>query len=60
MDSPRSVFALQESRYFVRREDLPLYGLILKQTRPFSLEVRAFHAGEKVNRENVPLPPEWF
>jgi len=60
MDSPRSVFALQESRYFVRREDLPLYGLILKQTRPFSLEVRAFHAGEKVNREKVPLPPEWF
>lgn len=60
MDSPRSVLALQEGRYVVRQEDLPLYGLFLKQSHPFSLEVRALQAGEKVNRVKVPLPPEWF
>ncbi len=60
MDSPRSVLALQEGRYVARQEDLPLYGLFLKQSHPFSLEVRALQAGEKVNRVKVPLPPEWF
>ncbi|MGQ9919391.1 MAG: hypothetical protein ACUVS7_18480, partial [Bryobacteraceae bacterium] len=59
-DSPQRVFALEQGRYVVRPVDLPLYGLFLRQDHPFTLEVRALRAGDRVNGVEAPLPPEWF
>lgn len=60
LDSPLDVFALQEGRYVVRPRDVPLYGVFLRQTEPFTLEVRELNVGEKIRRAIVPLPAGWF
>lgn len=60
LDDSLDVDALQAGRFIVRPRDLPLYGVFLSSARPFRLQVRPLEAGEKVPRQGVRVPPDWF
>lgn len=60
MDASEDVDALEAGRYIVRQRDLPLFGIFLDSATPLRLKVRPLQEGERVPREIVPVPPDWF
>lgn len=60
LDSSTDVDALQAGRFIVRPRDLPLYVIFVASSSPFQLQVRPLKAGERVPRQTVEIPPDWF
>jgi hypothetical protein len=60
LDDSLDVDRLQAGRLVVRTQDLPLYGVFLSSAEPFRLKVRPLQAGERIVRQGVRIPPDWF
>jgi hypothetical protein len=60
LDDSLEVDRLQAGRLVIRPHELPLYGVFLTTAEPFRLEVRPLQAGERIVRQGVRIPPDWF
>lgn len=60
LDDSLDVDRYQAGQFVVRPRDLPLYGVFLRSGAPFRLSVRPLEAGERVPRQSVAIPPDWF
>lgn len=60
LDDSLDVDQLQAGKFVVRPRDLPLYGVFLESATPFRLKVLPLRAGDRIPRQGVRIPPDWF